>query len=609
MKPLLIVTISLLIVLPVVAQQDTTRLLNEVPVFANRIQTGFNETSASVIVVNAAQLQHTPAISVADALHYFAGVDMRQRGVNGVQADASIRGSTFDQVLILINGIKISDMQTGHHSMNLPIDMDNVERIEILKGPAARVFGQNAFAGAINIITKNPEETFVKLQAVAGENGLGGGRLSASLYENGVGHYLSASRDFSDGYKYNTDYVISNYFYQAGWQNNVGKFSLLAGLTDRSFGANGFYASAAFQDQYESVQTSLTALSLQTNPREHIRVDHRLYWRRNQDEYIFNKNNPTAYRNLHTNNTVGYEVNASINSKTGITGMGIDVNHLKLTSNNLGDHNRTVATLFLEHRFEFMNKRFDVTPGVQLNHYSDFGTNVFPGIDVGYVLTSKVKAYANWGYTYRVPSYTDLYYSDPANDGNPDLQPEYAVSYEAGLKLLNITGLTAQASYFVRNGNRIIDWTKENDADPWRPDNLIGVDMRGVDMNISYAFPKINFLHRLNVGYTYIDAEKQQDATFSRYALENLNHQVVGSLTLRFGKQIFASYYFRYVDRASMDDYMLSDLRFNWNNNSWSVFADVTNMFNQPYQETNLVVMPGRWAKLGVSYTIRKSGE
>src|SRR5690606_14701894 len=317
-------------------------------------------------------------------------------------------------------------------------------------------------------------------------------------------------------------------------------------------------------------QTRLTALSLQTNPREHIRVDHRSYWRRNQDDYIFNKNNPTAYRNLHTNNTVGYEVNASIDSKAGITGMGIDINHLKLTSNNLGDHNRTVASLFLEHRFELMNERLDITPGVQVNHYSDFGTNVFPGIDVGYVLTSKLKTYANWGYTYRVPSYTDLYYSDPVNEGNPDLQPEYALSYEAGLKLLNIAGLTAQVSYFVRNGNRIIDWTKENDADPWRPDNLIGVDMRGVDMNISYTFPKINFLHRLDVGYSFIDAEKQQDAAYSRYALENLNHQVVGSLTLKFGKQVFASYYFRYVDRASMDDYMISDLRLNWSNNSWS---------------------------------------
>ncbi|MBX2965709.1 MAG: TonB-dependent receptor [Cyclobacteriaceae bacterium] len=607
MKTLLTVLVALLFMLPVAAQQDTTRLLNEVPVYANRIQTGFNETSASVIVVNAAQLQQTPALSVADALHYFAGVDMRQRGANGVQADAGIRGSTFDQVLILINGIKISDMQTGHHSMNLPIDMENVERIEILKGPAARVFGQNAFAGAINIITKNPEETFVKLQAVAGENGLGGGRLSASLYENGVGHYLSASRDFSDGYKYNTNYVISNYFYQAGWKGKAGTYSLLAGLTDRSFGANGFYAGVAYQDQYESVQTSLTALSLQTKPRDHVRIDHRLYWRRNQDEYIFNKNNPTAYRNLHTNNTVGYEVNAAITGKAGITGIGADINHLKLTSNNLGDHNRTVTTLFLEHRVELLNKKLDITPGVQFNHYSDFGTNVFPGIDAGYILTNNLKAYANLGYTYRVPSYTDLYYSDPANAGNPGLKPEHAVSYEAGIKLLNIAGLTAQASYFVRNGNRIIDWTKENETDPWRPDNLIGVNMRGLDLNFSYTFPEINFLHRFDVGYTYIDAEKQQDATFSRYALENLNHQVVGSLSLKFGNQVFSNFYFRYVDRENLPDYMISDMRLNWIGRSWSVFGDVTNLFNKPYQETNLVVLPGRWIKLGVSYTIRKS--
>src|SRR5690606_17612932 len=139
MKPLLIAVIFLLTGLPLAAQQDTTRLLNEVPVYANRIQTGFNETSAHVMVIHAAQLQHTPVISVADALHYYADIDVRQRGANGVQADAGIRGSTFDQVLILINGIKISDMQTGHHSMNLPIDMDNVERIEILKGPAAQI--------------------------------------------------------------------------------------------------------------------------------------------------------------------------------------------------------------------------------------------------------------------------------------------------------------------------------------------------------------------------------------------------------------------------------------------------------------------------------------
>ncbi len=589
--------------------QDSVLLLQEVPVYANRIQTGFNEFSANVIVIKSDDIKNSPASSVADVLHYFAGVDIRQRGANGVQADVGIRGSSFDQVLILINGIKISDAQTGHHSLNLPIDIENVERIEILKGAAARVFGQNAFAGAINIITKNPDSNFLKVRAVAGEYGLGGFGLSASVKDNKVAHYLSASRDFSDGYKYNTDYVLSNYFYQSGWNSKLGKFNLMAGMTDRSFGANGFYASPAFQDQYESVQTSLTALTLQTNPNENISLNHRLYWRRNQDEYLFVRNNPLAYRNLHTNNTIGYEANAVIKNKLGSTGIGVDLNHLTLSSNNLGRRERTVATFFLEHRFETLNGKLDITPGAQLNYYSDFGTNLFPGVDAGYMFSKNIKAYANVGYTYRVPTYTDLYYADPANVGNPNLKPEYAVSYEAGVKLLNLSWLSGQASYFVRNGKRIIDWTKSVSTDPWKPDNLIGVNMSGWDMNVSLLPSLIlhhNFFERLDVSYTYIDAQKVEEQIFSRYALENLNNQIVVSLSMNYTKRVRHTITYRYSDRVNLPDYSVTDTRLSWNGNSLSFFADVTNIFDEPYKETNLVTLPGRWVKMGISYTFRK---
>lgn len=593
--------------LPGVAQDDSTRVLQEIPIHANRIQTGVNETSANVLVIDSETLQRSPSQSIPDALHYFAGIDIRQRGANGVQADAGIRGSTFNQVLILINGIKISDPQTGHHSLNLPIDMSNVDRIEVVKGPAARIYGQNAFAGAINIITRNPEDTFVKLQAVAGEHGLGGFRVGASVKDKGVSHYLSASRDFSDGYQYNTDYVISNYFYQSGWNTSMGKWDLLAGLTDRSFGANGFYASPENRDQYESVQTSLLALSLHSTPHKNYSLNHRLYWRRNEDEYLFIRNNPPAYRNLHVNSTLGYEVNASIPTQIGTAGVGLDVNHLWLTSNNLGPHERTVATVFAEHRFELLGNRLDITPGLQLNYYSDFGTNVFPGVDAGYVLTPHVRAYANWGYTYRVPTYTDLYYSDPVNVGNPDLKPEYAISYEAGVKLVDTPLLSGQAGYFVRNGKRIIDWTKENATDPWRPDNLIGVDTKGweTQFTIRPAAEKSIF-KQLDVSYTYIDADKTGEAGFSRYALENLRHQVVASVSLRYGSRFTHSIYYRYVYRVNLPDYTVIDTRLAWQSKAFGWFLDVTNLLDQPYKETNLVTLPGRWIKSGVSYTFMK---
>jgi len=586
------------------AQQDSSRLLQTVVIHGNRIQTGLDETAASVIVISSADIRQAPAMSVPDLLHYYAGVDIRQRGANGVQADAGIRGSTFDQVLILINGIKISDAQTGHHSLNLPVDIDNIERIEILKGPAARVYGQNAFAGAINIITKNPDHEFMKAHVQAGDFGLGGLRFSAALNNENEKHYFSASRDFSDGYQYNTDYEINNLFYQAEIKSGIGKVSLLGGYTSRNFGANGFYASPAFRDQYEKIQTSLTAVSLQTQPGEYVTVNHRIYWRRNHDDYIFVRNNPNLYRNLHLNNTLGYEVNATLDNKWGISGIGMDINRLWLRSTNLGDRDRTVVTLFAEHQFQLMQGKVSITPGTQLNYYSDFGVNLFPGIDASYLMTSNIRLFANGGYTYRVPTYTDLYYSDPANLGNPDLQPEYAISYEAGMKLINIKSIHLQASYFVRNGKRIIDWTKENINDRWQPQNLINVNMSGLDMNFSWQPEELPFV--MTGGYTYIDAKKVTDAIYSRYAFENLRHQAVVGITLKYTNKVNHTINYRYSDRANLPDYSIVDTRFTWQSKSFGAFADVTNVFDISYKETNLVTMPGRWFKVGVHYELRK---
>lgn len=593
--PLLLITSTLY------AQPDSSRLLQDVVIQSNRIQTGFDETAASVIVIPAKEIKQAPALSVPDLLHYYAGVDIRQRGANGVQADAGIRGSTFDQVLILINGIKISDQQTGHHSLNLPVDIENIERIEILKGPAARIFGQNAFAGAINIITKTPDSDQLKVQAIGGDFGLGGFRLSAGMVNEKVSHYLSAAHDFSDGYKYNTDYKISNFFYQSKVNTRHGKLGILAGYTDRDFGANGFYANSAYEDQRESVQTSLMALTFQNQLKQNISLTHRLYWRRNFDDYIFNWKNPTAYRNIHLNNTVGYELNSSITNKLGVTGLGVDVSQLWLRSSNLGDHERTVATLFVEHRFNWLDQKLNATPGIQLNYYSDFGTNFFPGIDLGYSVSKAVKLFGNVGYTYRVPTYTDLYYNDPANLGNPNLQPEYAISYEGGVKLF-ASNLYMQASYFLRNGNQIIDWTKQNESDPWQAENLMNVNMSGIDLN--FEWKPANLPVELSGGYTYINAKAVTDQQYSRYALENLNHQVVAGTRIRYTRQLIHSINYRYSNRENLDDYNVVDTRLTWQGKTWGTFMDVTNVFDEVYKETNLVTMPGRWFKIGVNYQL-----
>lgn len=592
------------------AQTDSMTVeLPEIIISENRLQLPYAEQTRSIVIQSAEDIKMAPVISVSEALHYVAGVDVRSRGANGVQSDIGIRGGTFDQTLVLLNGVKISDMQTGHHSLNLPVDLSNVERIEVLKGPAARIYGQNAFSGAVNIVTKTPVETGAEVQITGGDFSLWGGKIAGSLSNERNQHYLSATYDRSEGYKYNTDYQILNGFYQGGWDVGNGRIDFMAGVTNRKFGANGFYASPEFTDQYEEITTGLGTLSFTSWIKDNAQIVSRLYYRHNTDDYFFIRSDPEFYHNTHKTNTVGVEVNTSIPWKIGLTGIGIDLNQVYMQSNNLGERDRFVSTLFIEHRFEFARKRGSITPGVQLNNYSDFGFFALPGVDIGYDITDDFAVFGSLGKTYRVPTFTDLYYSDPVNLGNPDLQPEFAWTYEAGVKTTRLPGMIVQASYFYRDGSDIIDWVRESDTVPWQPVNVANVIMSGFDSNFSFLVGKMAnneklVINRFDLNYTYINSEARvSEDLLSRYALENLRHQLGTSLHLRYSRNISHTIALRYYDRVNLDDYFLLDTRLSYDNGKLGVFVDVTNILNKEYMETNLVTMPGRWAKAGVRYS------
>ncbi len=586
------------------AQIETDTIqLPDVVIKENRLEMPFSEVSRTINVITARQIEALSVQSVNEVLSYIAGVDIRQRGPNGVQADVSIRGGTFDQTLVMINGVKMTDPQTGHHILNIPIDLENVERIEVLKGPGARIYGMNAFAGAINIVTKAPDEQFVKLKLQAGENGMGGVQLSASYPKGNMNQYFSFSKDFAEGYRYNTDYDITNLFYQNQIETGDHRLDIMAGFTERQFGANGFYASPNAMDQYEEVQTSVVSLDYKMEF-DKWSLNPRLFWRRNQDEYVFVRSNPSIYRNLHIGNVYGMEVHASNRNALGTTGLGLEFNQIDLASSNLGQRNRFTTSLFLEHRFQLLDGLLDIIPGVSLNHFSDFGTKVFPGIDAGFNVNESLKLYGNAGYTYRVPTFTDLYYEDPANLGNPNLQPEEAFSYEFGLKYL-YRGVNVQASYFNRQGNDLIDWVKEADSLQWQPVNINNLTAQGVELSMDLFLPVLfnssSFLRRINLGYTYIDAAvAENDSPISRYALENLNHQLIAGLEFRIGKHFFHNIQFRFIDRVTMEDYTVIDTRLNYRRNNYEVFLKATNVGDTEYRETNLVPMPGRWVRGGV---------
>ena len=399
-----------------VAQQDkdsiATKQLSEVIVSSTRIDLPLQENARTIQIISKEIIRQSGVTTVADLLQQVAGIDIRRRGIAGMQADLYIRGGSFDQTLLLIDGVKLDDAQTGHHSMNLALPLEVIERIEIVKGPAARVFGQNAFTGAINIVTKSAIESIGVMTYQAGSYGQINAELTLGSSNGKAGIIAHYTCKTAEGYRYNTDFTNEQVFLKGEFNKDKLPIAFIATFSERKFGANGFYALPSYADQYEETQGSLVAFSSRISTNNWL-FKPRIYWRRGQDEYIFVRSNPAIYRNLHITHKVGASLDASNTNKLGTTGLGVDVARVSIASNNLGDRDRIMTTLFAEHRFELAENLLDITPGLAFTNYTDFGTQFFPGIDIGYRLNDKMRLYANAGYTYRIPTFTDLYYSDP----------------------------------------------------------------------------------------------------------------------------------------------------------------------------------------------------
>ncbi|WP_332913672.1 TonB-dependent receptor plug domain-containing protein [Algoriphagus boritolerans] len=588
MNKILVIGCMITFSLQVNAQNDTTaRNLNEVIIQENRIQIPFSKQSRNISVVDRQQIETSPARSLQEVLSFVPGVDVRQRGVSGVQADIGIRGGSFEQTLMLLNGIKLSDPQTGHHMMNIPIPLVNIDRIEVLKGPASRIFGQNAYTGAVNVITSLSDTRSLRLQGYGGDFGMKGINLAGSLPAGKYKQNLAISYDESNGHQYNSDYQVSNIFYEGGLDLNANNaIRGMIAYTDRTFGANGFYTSA-FPDQWESIQTTLGALSHTFNDQS-FSINTRLYGRRNVDEYRLRRNEPSFYQNNHTSDVFALETNGSYKSKLGVTGFGLELRKEQIESNNLGNHERSLTGIFLEQLVN-LGEKTDVRAGVYSNYYSEYGWKHFPGLEVGFQASKALRLYSGIGSSFRIPTYTDLFYVGPTNIGNPELQPEEARSFEFGGKWTHASW-RGELVYFNRYSESVIEWTRTSSELPWQPQNFNEVAFNGVEASAYYRVnpnSKTVQVKELMFSYNFIDANfTSQPGLESRYALTALRNQLIGGVLVGLGEKVEWNTKIRYVERISLDPYFLLDMRVDYNRlGKLGCFAEASNITNTDYIE------------------------
>ncbi len=603
--PLLILLLSNLSI-----SQDQTTNLDEVVVLSTKIDLPFSKNFRTVKIISSEDIKNSPVTNVSDLLQEITGIDVRRRGVGGVQGDLYIRGGGFDQTLLLVDGMKMDDAQTGHHTLNMILPLYLIERIEIIKGPAARIFGQNAFNGAINIVTKELVGNKEKRTANINLNELSYGSfeqknisLSTKIIGEKIKSLISYSGNRSDGYRHNTDFKKNNYFIKTSFNSNNSPIDVIASFTENKFGANGFYASPSATEQYEETQASLLGVTTTINS-EKLSITPRLYWRRGQDEYIYIRDNPSVYRNLHKTNKVSAELSGSYFSNSGVTGFGLDLSTVNISSNNLGEHNRTTVNLFADHTFKLFDQKLVVSPGIALSYFSDMSFHSFPGIDLGYNVNSNFKLYSNIGKTYRIPTYTDLYYSDRTTVGNENLNPESATSTEFGLKY-NTSNFKFSTALFNRNAKNIIDYVKQNEDDLWKAVNIGSLSTSGFEVDMSYRFKSSYSLsndNSISIGYTNIkDDNYVSDINFSKYSLNSLKHHFISKFNLNYIKNINHSIIYKYAERSDQSNYSVLDSKIRYKK---GVFIYVNNILDKTYSETNLVPMPGRSFLIGYSIGI-----
>ena len=597
--------LKILFLLLIPISLKSQKVLDEVVINSGRILIPFSDENRNLIIIDSIFLNNSSAKNLSEILQQVIGVDIRRRGNDDIQSDLYIRGGSFDQTLLLINGIKVEDSQTGHHQMNLSVPINLIDKIEILKGPGSRIFGMNAFNGAVNIITKkNSQSGNINFDYGSFKTFQGSGSIPINTKK--TSHILSSTYRQSDGYRYNTDYNYFNLFYSGIIEMDDSDLEILFSNSDRKFGANGFYASPEARDQYEETNGSLLNFKLRKK-RENISTESSLYWRRHEDTYIYIRDNPSVYKNDHISHKLGFQNNISIFSDIGITGIGIDLSNTWLSSNNLGERNRFITTIFAE---QLINKnKFSFTPGLAFSIYEKpsndlFKSKLFPGIDIGYKLSDKISLNANIGETFRIPTFTDLYYSDPNNQGNENLDPEKAFTSEVGFKLRE-KNYGISLSLFRRKSDDLIDYVKAKPDDKWSPQNIKNVITTGIEFDSKLILNNNNSLNTINLGYAYINDNYENDI-LSRYSLNSYRHRLILNFDFKLTKSISNYLSYRYGIREIPDENNRSviDYKIMMQRDRWKVTLNLNNIFDSKYYETNLVQMPGRNITVGLNIEI-----
>ncbi|HUS08444.1 MAG TPA: TonB-dependent receptor, partial [Bryobacteraceae bacterium] len=418
------------------------------------------------------------ANTFADLLHLDASLDLRQRSPNTLQGDLSIRGGSFGQTLILLNGLRLNDVQSGHHNLDVPVPMEAIGKVEILKGAGSTLYGSDAVGGVVNFLTRTPEASELRLRTAVGNFGVNQQQGSLTYARHKLTQQLSFARDFSTGFRADRDYRNLSFASLTHLVSSLGSTDMTLANNDRPFGADQFYGN---YNSWERTRSWFAGLKQSLG--NHTEAS--IAFRRHTDLFVLYRDRPQVFTNRHA--VEGFQTSLrrweDLGSNVKLH-YGVEGYRDSIESNNLGLHDRARGAGYAALDVRAL-RRFSFTAGVRDEVYGSFNHQVSPTVSAGVWVSPSLKLRTSVSRAFRLPTYTDLYYHDPANAGSPNLRPEKAWGYEGGMDWNPSSKLRVEATVFHRRERDGIDFVRRSAGDLWRATNFQHLTFTGVEASVT----------------------------------------------------------------------------------------------------------------------------
>ena len=551
------------------------------------------------------QGQSLAAESPQDFLREDSSVFLEERGAGGGQADIVMRGGSFEQTLVLLNGFRINDAQTSHHNLDLPLPLDAIDSIQSLEGAGSTLHGVDALSGVVDFLTAAPDHDSLFMRAGEGSFQSNEETLVGGATRGPWSGRVAAERNFSTGFMTDRDYRNMDASAESWNATRLGITDLLFASSDRSFGANQFYGN---YPSWERTKGWFAAARQELGSQTVAAFG----YRRHTDEFVLFRDDPAIYENNHIDGSWQGSLRETLTvHKDSVLLMGLEADGDSIRSNNLGLHARNRGAGYVDLDLRPAKQRWSLSVGAREEIFSGGARAVFsPELAGSLRVANSLKLRASGGYGFRIPTYTDLYYSDPSTLGNTNLKSESAWSSDAGADWTPSTKLTFSATGFFSQQHDTIDYVKSATvpnpylpagcpASIWCATNLNGLGFAGIETRLTWI-PKKS--QTVRIAWTGVHgAQSALHGLESEYVFNYPVQNIHASWTSALGHDFVLTNAVEIAERYQQTVYPVWNATVTHDTGKLRPYLRLTNLSNTGYQEITGVNMPPRTIMGGVA--------